>query len=1007
MILDLNLCRADSSFARLANTACILALLFVVTSGCKSQEASRPEPRKSAQVVEEPLENAAARQEFGRSPSEPPMSLSDMVDRFDDAVVFITVSDALGNDIAVGTGCIIDRSGLVATNRHVIEYAVSARVQLRDGSRLPVSGCMAVDESHDLAIIQVDGLPESMVSFTLGTPPELRPGDSLVAIGHPSEFRFTVSNGILSAIRRTEELPALYQQGLHLNPQTKWLQTTAAISNGSSGGPLLTHAGDLVGINTWVAEERDLGFAVSVEHLMQLRQEISSHPQPLPLPDAPVIVGSKVASLARDYQGELQSLALTLQAASDEDAVAELIKTRNPGPTYLAKCASVMQESESVADKVDALLLAHEIWSNVGLRAGRRHLVKLYQEVDEHVARSKPIGRAILRLGRGHYGSELSALLRMVMKSHPQNTVRARAGLALLQAMAADYRAARFVPEQLEILERLQSRFPDEGLAGTRLDVWAEERLIRLRSLSVGSPAQSLAGRDHLGAPLRLSDQRGKVVLLDFWSDGSPQCRVMYPRKRKLAEQLQDRPFAVLGVNCDESSGRLESLITSGEITWNSVYDGPQGRIAAAWLVEDLPTMFVLDSHGVIRYADVQEQQLEDAVHALLEEHLVQLPRDVLPLGSPWKWAYRAERPPADWTQAGFDDSSWRESEAPLGFGDSRVNTPLDYGDVDNKHPTACFRRTFHLNDPSSCARLICELDADDGAIVYLNGTPVLRTNVPGRTSWSTPALRPAAKLPLVVELDPQHLVAGSNQLAVEVHLVEPTSADLFFDLSLSSSGLDSESILTAKSSHSRIRFCQLAAQLVGSDGGLDEALSTLESEENDEVATWATVARITRAANPHELPLPEVDEPRRLARAAISGLLNSQAWEVVVPQDGCVDDVRRACRQACAAWRLSETTEAVNAGGIANTYAVALFRAGRFAEAITFFRKSMELQGENAADLAYMSVALRQLGEDDKALAAFTDAAAFATHAPWLGDDIGAAALEEARTEFHSPNER
>ena len=109
------------------------------------------------------------------------------------------------------------------------------------------------------------------------------------------EFQFTVSDGVLSAIRRTDQLPVLYQQGLHSNPNTEWLQTTAAISNGSSGGPLLTREGHLVGLNTWVASGQNLGFAISVKHLLELRRKVESAATPFPLPDAAVILNPNLA----------------------------------------------------------------------------------------------------------------------------------------------------------------------------------------------------------------------------------------------------------------------------------------------------------------------------------------------------------------------------------------------------------------------------------------------------------------------------------------------------------------------------------------------------------------------------------------------------------------------------------------------------------------------------------------------------------------------------------------
>ncbi len=967
------------------------ALLIAAATGCRAQKVEPSAERNPPQVEDRtPRLHSEV-----KAPAE---SVGDMVDRLDDAVAFITVSDALGNDIAVGTGCIIDRAGWIATNRHVVADGMSARVQLRDGARLPVTGYLAVDAAHDLAIVQVDGLPESVEPFVLKAPPPLRPGDALIAIGHPAEFRFTVSDGILSANRQTDELPDLYQSGLHLNPKTRWLQTTAAISNGSSGGPLLTVAGELVGINTWVADGRNLGFAISVEHLVQLRNRISPQPQPLPLPDAAVVVGARVASLSRDYDKELQEFAFRFRSAKDQDALVKVLRG-HPAPTYLARCLDAMQQSDADSDRVDALLLAHQIWPNstMGLRAGRRHLVKMYELVDDDLAQSEAIQRTALPLGNGAYGPELSTLLHKMFRSHPQPSVRARAGLALVNAMQTDARAERYLPEQIEMLERLKSLFPNEEIAGVRLEDTAREKLVQLRSLAVGSKPQNLAGRDHVGAPLRLSDYRGSVVVLDFWADWSPACRSMYSQKRQLVEQLKDRPFAFLGVNCDETSQRVASLTDSNVVTWKNVYDGPNGRLATAWLVEDLPATYVLDGRGTIRFAQVRDEQLDHAVHALLEEDLVSLPEDIAPSGSLWRWRYSSEPPPESWMASDFDDSSWGEGEAPLGYGDSRVNTALDYGDIDNKRITACFRRTFQVDDPADFGRLICELDADDGAVVYLNGAEVLRTNLPDPVSFDTPALLPAGS-PLVVELDPKSLVTGTNVLAVEVHQVDLHSADLIFDLSLSSRGLDPAPIAAAKSPLTKLQFCRLTAQLEAPDDAVDKTLAALQDDENDVVAAYALAARIQRSATPDEQPLPEAGERRRQARQAVANELNLQVWEKVVLPKLADDDARRALRKSHAMWRLVETDEADYAAYAANTHGVALYRMGRFEEAAAFFRKSMALKERNAIDLAYLALALNRLGAGEEAREVLAQAEEFERRATWPGEDDAAAALEEAR---------
>jgi tetratricopeptide (TPR) repeat protein len=233
--------------------------------------------------------------------------------------------------------------------------------------------------------------------------------------------------------------------------------------------------------------------------------------------------------------------------------------------------------------------------------------------------------------------------------------------------------------------------------------------------------------------------------------------------------------------------------------------------------------------------------------------------------------------------------------------------------------------------------------------------------------------------------------------LAVEVHQVDSHSADLVFDVSLSSRGLDPDPILAARSAHTRLRFCQLAAQLDANDDAVDKTLESLQDDEDAVVAAWALAARIQRSAKPNDLPFPEADEHRRQTWRAVSNELNLQVWEMVVLPNLSDDDARRALRKSHALWRLVETDEADYAGNAANTHGVALYRTGRFEEAITFLRKSMEFKEKNAVDLAYLSLALNCLGANEEALDMLAQAEEFEKRSTWPSQDEAAAALEEA----------
>ena len=95
----------------------------------------------------------------------------------------------------------------------------------------------------------------------------------VIAVGHPQGFRFTTTMGIISSVHATSDLPDEYRESIKAPAENVWIQTSAAINGGNSGGPLLNLEGEVIGINTWIAQGQNLGFAVDVRHLIALREK--------------------------------------------------------------------------------------------------------------------------------------------------------------------------------------------------------------------------------------------------------------------------------------------------------------------------------------------------------------------------------------------------------------------------------------------------------------------------------------------------------------------------------------------------------------------------------------------------------------------------------------------------------------------------------------------------------------------------------------------------------------
>ncbi len=158
--------------------------------------------------------------------------------------------------------------------------------------------------------------------------------------------------------------------------------------------------------------------------------------------------------------------------------------------------------------------------------------------------------------------------------------------------------------------------------------------------------------------------------------------------------------------------------------------------------------------------------------------------------GSVWKYLDTGVDPGTAWRVLPFDDGAWLSGPAQLGFGDSDETTRISQTDGSgNTNLAFYFRRVFTVAVPSAYTNLVLRLQRDDGAVVYLNGTEVFRSNMPlGPIDYGTPAATIATDDGngiFATGVDPALLVAGDNLLAVEVHQATPQSSDISFDLDL------------------------------------------------------------------------------------------------------------------------------------------------------------------------------------------------------------------------------
>jgi putative serine protease PepD len=171
-----------------------------------------------------------------------------------------------------GSGTIIDRSGHILTNFHVIDGARRLEVTLADGSKWGAR-VVGADPSNDLAVIKIDAPPEQLTVAPLGDSSKLVVGQKVLVIGNPFGFERTLTAGIVSSLGRSIRA----ENGRLIRGI---IQTDAAINPGNSGGPLLNSSGEVIGVSTAIFSPSGgsvgVGFAVPINTAKRLIPELIS-----------------------------------------------------------------------------------------------------------------------------------------------------------------------------------------------------------------------------------------------------------------------------------------------------------------------------------------------------------------------------------------------------------------------------------------------------------------------------------------------------------------------------------------------------------------------------------------------------------------------------------------------------------------------------------------------------------------------------------------------------------
>ena len=264
-----------------------------------------------------------------------------------------------------GSGFVFTPDGLILTNSHVVSGARAADVSLADGRTLHAD-VLGTDADTDLGVLRVSAA--DLIVASLGDSTRLRPGQLVIAIGNPYGFEHTVTAGVVSALGR-----ALRARTGRL--MENLIQTDAALNPGNSGGPLVTSAGEVIGVNTAVIlGGQGISFAVPIDTAKRVVSDLIAHGR----------VRRSYIGIAGQDAKISHNLARILGLPSDAGVLVASLVAGGPASRAGIREGDVIVEADGVAitrvDDLHRLLTERQIGRSIAIsvvRDGKRLVLRV------------------------------------------------------------------------------------------------------------------------------------------------------------------------------------------------------------------------------------------------------------------------------------------------------------------------------------------------------------------------------------------------------------------------------------------------------------------------------------------------------------------------------------------------------------------------------------------------------------------------------------------------------